>query len=239
LIFGMGLYWGYIVWVVKGTAEMSEHHDHPEGHGHQHDRGWRAVVRYLRLSRKMWTSPVNRAVIALLDLRTDERVLDIGAGMGPSTVLAAQAGAHVVAVDPMPFMRGVLGARRLWQRSRKRIEVIDGAVEHLPVQDASVDATWAVNAMHHWTDLRGGVAELHRVLRPGGRLVLVDEKFDDPSHPDHDRVRNHRHKHHHEFDDVDPAAVGAQLTAAGFTVSEAGETVLAGRPSKLVRATRT
>jgi SAM-dependent methyltransferase len=218
---------------------MPEHHDRSKGHGHQHDRGWRAIVRYARLSRKMWTSPVNRAVITLLDLRTDERVLDIGAGMGPGTVLAAQVGAHVVAVDPMPVMRGVLSARRLWQRSRKRIEIVDGAAEHLPAQDASVDATWAVNAMHHWTDLHAGVAELRRVLRPGGRLVLVDENFDDPTHPDHDRVRNHRRDPHHEFDDVDPAVVGAELTAAGFAVSEAGKTILAGRPAKLVRATRT
>jgi ubiquinone/menaquinone biosynthesis C-methylase UbiE len=218
---------------------MAEHHGHSQGHGHQHDRGWRAVVRYVRLSRKLWTSPVNRAVITLLDLRTNERVLDIGAGMGPSTVLAAQVGAHVVAVDPMPFMRGVLSVRRLWQRSRKRIEIIDGAAEHLPVQDVSVDAAWAVNAMHHWTDLHAGVTELHRVLRPGGRLLLVDENFDDPTHPDHDRVRTDRRVHDHRFDDVDPAVVGAELTAAGFTVSEASETALARRPAKLIRATRT
>jgi SAM-dependent methyltransferase len=218
---------------------MSEDHDHSQGHGHQHDRGWRAIVRYVRLAPKMWTSPVNRAVIDLLDLRTGERVLDIGAGMGPSAVLAAHAGSHVVAVDPMPFMRGVLGVRRLWQRSRKRIEIIDGVVEDLPAQDASVDATWAINAMHHWTDLHAGVAELHRVLRPGGRLVLVDENFDDPTHPDHDRIRSHRRESHHEFDDVDPAVVGAELSAAGFTVSEADETILAGRPAKLIRAIRT
>lgn len=193
----------------------------------------------MRLSRRLWTSPVNRAVITLLDLRTDERVLDIGAGMGPSTVLAARAGAHVVAVDSMPFMRGVLGARRIWQHSRKRIEIIDGTAEHLPAQDAGVDATWAVNAMHHWTDLHAGVAELHRVLRPGGRLVLVDENFGDPTHPEHDRVGTHRRESRHAFDDVDPAVVGVELTAAGFTVREAGETVLAGRPVNLVRATRT
>ncbi len=217
---------------------MAEHHD-SQGHGHQHDRGWRAIVRYVGLSRKMWTSPVNRAAITLLDLRPDERALDIGAGMGPSTVLAAEAGAQVVAVDPMPFMRGVLSARRLWQRSRKRIEIIDGAAEHLPVQDASVDAAWAVNAMHHWTDLHAGIAELHRVLRRGGRVLLVDEDFDDPAHPDHDRVRSHRREHRHRFDDVDPAVVGAELTTAGFTVSEASDTTLARRPAKLIRATRT
>ena len=217
---------------------MRERHDHPQGHGHHHDRGWRAVARYVRSSRRMWTSPVNREVITLLDIRADERVLDVGAGMGPGAVLAAQAGARVVAVDPTPFMRLVLGVRRLGQRSRKRIEILDGDAEHLPVTDASVDAAWAVNAMHHWADLDAGIAELRRVLRRGGRLILVDEDFDDPAHQDHERIRARRRKHDLEFADIDPAVVGAKLAATGFAVEEADKTVLAGRPAKLVRATK-
>ena len=80
---------------------MSEHHDQAHGHGHHHDRGWRAVVRYLRLSPRMWRSPVNREVIEQLDICADERVLDVGAGMGAGVVLAAQMGARVVAVGVM------------------------------------------------------------------------------------------------------------------------------------------
>jgi ubiquinone/menaquinone biosynthesis C-methylase UbiE len=194
------------------------------------------VARYLRLSRSMWTSPVNRDVITLLDIRANERVLDVGAGMGPGVVLAARAGAHVVAVDPTPFMRLVLRVRRLGQRSRKRIEVLDGAAEHLPVRDASVDAVWAVNAMHHWADLDAAIAEIGRVLRQGGRLMVVDEDFDDPAHEDHERFRARRRKHDLEFADVDPTVVGAKLAAVGFAVEEAGKTVVAGRPAKLVRA---
>lgn len=217
---------------------MRERQDHPWGHGHYHDRGWRAVARYLRCSRRMWTSPVNRAAVTLLDIGVDERVLDIGAGMGPGAVLAAREGARVVAVDPTPFMRLILSVRRLGQRSRKRIEILDGTAEHLPVRNASVDASWAVNAMHHWGDLDAGIAELGRVLRRGGRLLLVDEDFDDSAHPDHERIRARRRKHDLEFADVDPVVVGAKLATAGFTVEEAGKTVLAGRPAKLVRATK-
>jgi len=172
----------------------------------------------------------------VLDIRTDERVLDIGAGMGPGAVLAAQAGARVVAVDPTPFMRVVIGVRRLWQRSRNHIEILDGAAEHLPVTDASVDAAWAVNAMHHWSDLDTAIAELRRVLRRGGRLLLVDEDFDDPTHEDYERLRSRRRDP--EFADVDPSAVGHKLAAAGFVVEEARKTVVAGRPAKLVRATK-
>jgi ubiquinone/menaquinone biosynthesis C-methylase UbiE len=186
----------------------------------------------------MWTSPVNRAVIALLDIGAGERVLDVGAGMGAGAVLAAQTGARVVAVEPTPFLRRVLRMRRLGQRARRRIEILDGAAEHLPVPDGSVDAAWAVNAMHHWTDLESAVAELARVLRPGGRVLLVDEDFDDPAHTDHDRVHARRHKQDLEFPDIDPAVVADLLAAAGFAVQEAATTVAAGQPAKLVRATK-
>jgi ubiquinone/menaquinone biosynthesis C-methylase UbiE len=217
---------------------MSEHHDRPHGHRHHHDRGWRAVVRYARCSRKMWRSPVNREVITQLDVRADERVLDVGAGMGAGVVLAAQKGARVVAVDPTPFMRLVLRVRRLGQRARKRIEILDGAAEHLPVADASVDAAWSVNAMHHWGDLDAGIAELRRVMRRGGRVLLVDEDFDDPAHESHERFGARRRHREHEFAHVDPAVVGAKLDAAGFGVTTADKTVFGGQPAKLVRATK-
>jgi ubiquinone/menaquinone biosynthesis C-methylase UbiE len=186
----------------------------------------------------MWTSAVNREAVNVLNIQADERVLDVGAGMGVAAVLAAQLGANVVAVDPTPFMRVVLGVRRLGQRARKRIEILDGAVEHLPVTDASIDAAWAINAMHHWADLDAGVSELRRVLRRGGRLLLVDEDLDDPGHPDRERIRARRRKQHLAFPDIDPAVVGSKFATAGLVVEEAGKTVLAGRPAKLIRATK-
>jgi ubiquinone/menaquinone biosynthesis C-methylase UbiE len=196
------------------------------------------VARYLRYFGSMWMSPVNREVIRLLDIRPAEQVLDIGAGMGPGAVLAAKAGARVFAVDPTPFMRLVLGVRRLWQPSRDRLEILDGTAEQLPVPDASVDAAWAVNAMHHWSDLDAGIGELARVLRPGGRLLLVDEDFDDPSHEDHERFSAWRCRHEVEFAEVDPAEVGSKLVASGLVVDEAGKTLVAGRPAKVLRATK-
>ncbi len=173
-----------------------------------------------------------------LDIRADERALDVGAGMGAGVVLAAQMGARVVAVDPTPFMRFVLRVRRLGQRARKRIEILDGAVEHLPVTGSSVDAAWSVNAMHHWTDLDAGIAELRRAMRPGGRVLLIDEDFDDPAHESHEQFRERRRADKHEFAHVDPVVVGAKLEAAGFAVTNADKTVFAGQPAKFVRATK-
>jgi len=160
-------------------------------------------------------------------------ILEVGCGTGEfaARLLGEHPTATLVATDQS--MRMV----NLTRKGGVDARVAD--VMDLPFDDARFDVVVAMWMLYHVPDLYRALAQVRRVLRPGGRLVLVDENFDDPTHPDHDRVRNHRRDPHHEFDDVDPAVVGAELTAAGFAVSEAGKTILAGRPAKLVRATRT
>ena len=153
------------------------------GHGHQQDRGLHGFVRYMKMLPKMWRSPVSREVVRTIAPQPGEHVVDVGAGMGPASVVAAKAGASVLAVDPTPYMRHILGIRRFGQRSRAAIRVVEGSAESIPSDDGSVDALWTVNTMHHWADLDAAVRELARVLRPGGRVVLVDEDFDSPAHP--------------------------------------------------------
>ena len=195
------------------------------------------MLRYLGHARSMWRSDVNEAIVARVAPVAGERVADIGAGVGAGTVLAAARGAHVVAVEPTSYMRRVLGLRRLWQRARSRIEVVDGAAEATGLDQDSVDAIWAVNSMHHWTDREVAYGELARILRPGGRLLLVDEDFDDPAHPRHEEFRERHSDHYHHFDTVDPKAIGAALAAVGLDVSAAGTEDIAGAPALVVEAT--
>ncbi len=132
-----------------------------------------------------WSSDLNRAAVELVDPQPGEVVLDLGAGMGPASVEAARLvgpAGRVVAVDPSRAMRAVLRLRRLTNRGRATLEVREGTAEALPVESGSSDALWAVNATHHFADLARFAAELSRVLRPGGRVLLVEE---DLSHPDH------------------------------------------------------
>lgn len=208
------------------------------GHGHEQDRGFSGFVRYMKMLPKMWRSPVSCEVVREISPRPGEHVVDLGAGMGPATMLAAKTGASVLAVDPTNFMCHILSVRRLAQRSRAAIRVADGSAESVPADDHSVDAVWTVNTMHHWSDLDGAVYELARVLRPGGRLVLVDEDFDAPTHPAFAHMRKrtaHRHRH---FTQIDPAVVAAKLIAAGFVTAEGSTGPIAARPVKVVRATR-
>ena len=215
-----------------------DHAGHGHGHGHDQDRGLRGFARYMKMLPKMWRSPVSREVIRDLAPQRGELVVDIGAGMGPATVLAAKAGASVLAVDPTRYMRRILKFRRLGQRGRAAIRVADGSAESIPAEDRGVDALWTVNTMHHWTDLDKAVHELARVLRPGGRVLLVDEDFDDPAHPAFVRMQERRAHRAHHFVEIDPAAVGAKLIAAGFAKAEGSLGSIAARPVKMVRATR-
>jgi ubiquinone/menaquinone biosynthesis C-methylase UbiE len=211
--------------------------DHGQ-HTHRHDRGVRGLLRYTRLLPKMWRSDVSVEVVREVAPVSGECVVDLGAGMGPATVIAAMSGARVVAVDPTPYMRRILGLRRRWQRHRAAIRVVDGAAESIPVEEGSVDALWTVNTIHHWTERDRASRELARVMKPGGRVLLVDEDFDDPSHPWHEHWRAERERHGHEFDAVDPEAVAASLIRAGFATAQGSRTTLAARPAKVVRATR-
>lgn len=213
-------------------------HDHDHGHGHEHDQGLKGMVRYLRHAPQMWKSDVNSAVVARLAPQSGETVMDIGAGIGAGTMVAAASGCTVVSVEPTPYMRRVLGIRRVLARAQDRIRIVDGTAEATTVAAKSIDAAWAVNTMHHWTSLDAGIAELARVLAPGGRVLLVDEDFDDPTHPDFESFGVKRHEEHsHHFDTVDPDVVASAMKAAGLTVSFAGHDQIAGRPSIVIEGT--
>src|SRR5689334_19475982 len=126
-------------------AQPARHH-----HGHQHDRGVRAFLRYLRLLPSMWRSQVNSEVVRAIAPQAGERVVDLGAGMGAAAVEAARTEATVIAIDPAPYMRWLLRLRRAWP-GNAAMTVLDGAAESIPAADGSIDALWTVNTIHHWT----------------------------------------------------------------------------------------
>lgn len=218
-----------------GHDHAGHSHEHGHGHGHEHDQGIKGMLRYLRHAPKMWSSEINTAVVARIAPKPGETVMDIGAGIGAGTMVAAKSGCTVVAVEPTPYMRRVLAVRRVAARANDRVQIVDGTAEDTTVAAGSIDAAWAVNTMHHWTDLEAGIAELARVLAPGGRLLLVDEDFDDPTHPDFESFGAKRlEEHSHHFHTVDPDVVSAAMQAAGLTVAFAGHDDLAGRPSIVI-----
>lgn len=222
------------------------HHSHghaggDEGHGHgHHHEGWFHQLRYLRHAPRLWTAPINDALVELIAPVPGERVLDVGAGMGPAVWAAAGrvGDGRVFAVDPSPLMRGIMRIRRAARGLGAEVAVLRGKAEDLSLEDASIDAAWSINCVHHWGDDEKACRELARVIRPGGRLALLDEQFSDPTHPRHDSYDSSRRGRPGFFHEIDTDRLGRLLEEAGFRIDRAGDERVADAPVKLVWAVR-
>jgi ubiquinone/menaquinone biosynthesis C-methylase UbiE len=107
----------------------------------------------------------------LSGLRAEDIVLDVGCGPGAAVRRAARSAASVTGVDPAPIM---LRVARLLSRPSEKTRFVEGTAEALPVPDGSVSVLWSIASVHHWADLDAGLREGLRVLRPGGRLVVIE-----------------------------------------------------------------
>ncbi len=115
------------------------------------DRGWRTAVR------------------EALDLQPGERVLDLAAGTATSSAALARTGADVVGCD---FSLGMLQVGR--RAGHDRVELVAGDALGLPFADASFDAVTISFGLRNTADTAAALAELLRVTRPGGRLVVCE-----------------------------------------------------------------
>jgi demethylmenaquinone methyltransferase / 2-methoxy-6-polyprenyl-1,4-benzoquinol methylase len=103
-----------------------------------------------------------------LQLRPGERVLDLAAGTGVSTAELARSGAYAVGAD---FSLGML---RVGHKVRPRVPLVAGDALALPFRDRAFDAVTVSFGLRNIVDLDAALAELARVTRPGGRLVVCE-----------------------------------------------------------------
>ena len=122
----------------------------------------------------LWNRDQEVRMVARAALLDGDRVLVVGSGPGLGVRLAADAVAptgRVIAVDPSPAMRDMTARRCARAIAAGVVEVREGAAEHTGCPSGSVDVVIAVNNVAMW-DQEAGFAELARVLRPGGRLLI-------------------------------------------------------------------
>jgi ubiquinone/menaquinone biosynthesis C-methylase UbiE len=101
------------------------------------------------------------------------RVLDLGCGAGHAGFAAATVANEVVAYDLSAEMLDVVaGAAR--DRGLTNIRTQQGAAEQLPFDDASFCAVVSRMSAHHWRDVPAALREIRRVVKPNGKVVLID-----------------------------------------------------------------
>ena len=97
---------------------------------------------------------------------TGKRTLDHGAGAGTFAVPVAESGKQVICMEPDADLRADL--------ARSNLEVA-ASLEEIP--DGSVDYAYTLNVLEHIEDDQGAIAQLHRCLQPGGRLLVYVPAF--------------------------------------------------------------
>ena len=105
-------------------------------------------------------------LVDALAIRPGTIVADVAAGTGKLTRLLAPTGATLFAVEPVAGMRAQLAG------ALAGVPILAGAAEAVPFRDGSLDAITVAQAIH-WFDPERALAEIHRVLRPGGRLGVI------------------------------------------------------------------
>lgn len=215
------------MWECPGSWPLVSHSlvPHHRGMGDPDRQAGSVRSRYDRLApvygpvSGWWEAPARRRGLRLLGASPGETILEVGCGPGaalPDLVRAVAPGGRVVGLD--------LSFRMCSRASRKlpgpRAWVVEGDARRLPLVAGSCDGVLASFTLELFPDaeIPGVLAEVRRVLRRGGRLVVVsltDQGADTIAR----RLYRTAHDRHPEWIDCRPIDVAGRLARSGFSVS--------------------
>lgn len=105
-------------------------------------------------------------------VRPGEKALDVATGTGNTAIALSVAGAEVTGLDVSPQMLKMAQGRA--EEEDQTVRFVEGSAEAIPFEDATFDLVTARHAPHHFRDVSKFLAEVVRVLKPGGRFVMSD-----------------------------------------------------------------
>jgi ubiquinone/menaquinone biosynthesis C-methylase UbiE len=118
---------------------------------------------------------LNDVTLALMELKAEDRVLELGFGGGYllERIIPRLRSGFVAGVDFSPAL--VENCRARWRKAiaAGRVDVQLGQAEALPYPDGHFTRVSSVNSIFYWSDVQQGLAEIYRVLQPGGKVVLT------------------------------------------------------------------
>ena len=121
--------------------------------------------------------PTNRLAVELLDLSDQLTIVDVGCGTGSALRHAAAKvkNGHLIGIDPVPRMIEI--AKDITKKNETDYQIIFkvGSAEDLPVEDSHADIVFAFDSIDHWNDIQQGLKEILRILKPGGRFIIVKD----------------------------------------------------------------
>ena len=135
-------------------------------------RGFQAAADAYERSRPDYPSQAIDRLVQELEIGRAATVLDLGAGTGKLTRMLIHTGARLVAVEPVDAMR------HTFVEAVPGVPVVGGTAEAMPFADGVFDAVIIAQAFH-WFHGVDALQEIHRVLRPSGRLGLIWNIRDD------------------------------------------------------------
>jgi ubiquinone/menaquinone biosynthesis C-methylase UbiE len=106
-----------------------------------------------------------------LDSLKGKVALNIGAGAGTEALLLAFSGAHCIAMDVTS--QAARAAEYFIRKIRGEGMGIQADARYIPLEDSSVDVVYSSGVLHHSPDMARSIAEIHRVLKPGGRAYIM------------------------------------------------------------------
>ncbi|MDQ2649262.1 MAG: class I SAM-dependent methyltransferase [Actinomycetota bacterium] len=135
-------------------------------------RGFQAGAAAYEAARPGYPDAAVAVLAAALDIGPGRSVCDLAAGTGKFTRRLVELGADVTAVEPVEGMRDQL------RSVLPSVQVVEGAAEEIPLPDGSVDVVTVAQAFH-WFEAPAALAEIRRVLRPGGGLAILWNERDE------------------------------------------------------------
>lgn len=122
-------------------------------------------------NRKLWQNPDE--ILSIAGLKSDWTAADLGCGSGYFTTILAKQVKKVYAIDVQKEMLDYLG-EKIKRLKIGNIELMLSKANTIPLENQSVDFLISVNALHEFDDKEKMIREMNRVIKPHGKLLIVD-----------------------------------------------------------------